>query len=171
MATGTTNDISPLLSFEFYEPIYYHMDDTPFLSVSNEYCGHWVGISENIENFMTYKVLTDDTLKVIHHLNIHLAHDPTSKNLCCDPLHDDPPKIIKSLPHQHTHASDYPLLAHGETVSPTPNYDDEDSSNMAIVDPQDLLDVQFLWMNEMMVNDFEPALLNASMNTNKASNN
>ena len=27
MATGTTNDISPLLSFEFYEPIYYHMDD------------------------------------------------------------------------------------------------------------------------------------------------
>ena len=44
------------------------------------------------------------------------------------PLNDDPPKIIKSLPRQHAHDSDSPLLAHGETVLPMPNYDDEDSS-------------------------------------------
>ena len=140
MATGTTHDISPLLSFEFYEPIYYHMDDMPFPSVSKEYCGHCIGISKNVGNFMTYKVLTDDTLKIIHHSNICLAHDPTSKNLHCDPLNDDPPKIIKSLPHQCTHASDSPLLAHGETV----DFNDEDSSNMAIVDPQDLVRCTFL---------------------------
>ena len=30
IAMGTMNDISPLLSFEFYGPIYYHMDDTLF---------------------------------------------------------------------------------------------------------------------------------------------
>ena len=144
MVTGTTNDISPLLSFEFYEPIYYHMDDMPFPSASKEYHGHWVGISKNIRNLMTYKILTDDTLKVIHHSNIHLAHDPTLKNLCRDPLNDDPPKIIKSLPHWHTHASDSPLLDHGETVLPTPNFNDEDSSNMATVDPQDLVRCMFL---------------------------
>ena len=144
MVTGTTNDISPLLSFEFYKPIYYHMDDTPFPSASKEYCGHWVGISENVGNFMTYKVLTDDTLRVIHHSNIHLARDPTSKNLHCEPLNDDPPKIIKSLPCWHTHASDSPSLAHGETVLPLPNFDDEDNPNMAIVDPQDLVGHMFL---------------------------
>ena len=56
------------------------------------------------------------------------------------------PKIIKSLPHWHTHASDSSSLAHGETVLPTPNFDDEDSSNsaMAIVDPQDLVGHMFL---------------------------
>ena len=132
-----------VLYFEFYKPIYYHMDDMPFPSASKEYHGHWVGISKNVGNFMTHKVLTDDTLKVIPHLNIYLARDPTSTNLCCDPVNDDQPKIVKSLPHQHTHASDPPSPAHGETVSPTPNYD-EDSSNMAIVDPQDLVRHMFL---------------------------
>jgi hypothetical protein len=29
LALGTTNDISPLLYFKFYQPVYYHMDDTP----------------------------------------------------------------------------------------------------------------------------------------------
>ena len=98
MATGTTNDISPLLSFEFYEPIYYHMDDMPFPSASKEYCGHWVGISKNDGNFMTYKVLTDDTLKVIHHLNICLACVPTSKNLCHAPLMMTHPKLLSPYP-------------------------------------------------------------------------
>ena len=120
------------------------MDDTPFPSASKEYPGHWVSISKNVGNFMTYKVLTDNTLKVIHHSNICSAHDPTSKNLCHDPLNDDPPKIIKSLPHQHTHTSDSPLLDHGETVLLMPDFDDEDSSNMAIVDPQDLVGHTFL---------------------------
>ena len=33
-ATGSTNDISPLLCFDFYEPVYYHMDNMHFPSVS-----------------------------------------------------------------------------------------------------------------------------------------
>ena len=66
LVMGTTNDISPLLCFKFYKPVYYHMDDIPFPSMSKECCSWWVGISENIGNFMTFKVLADDTLKVMH---------------------------------------------------------------------------------------------------------
>ena len=71
------------------------MDDSAFPSESKEHCRHWVGISENVGNFMTFKVLTDDTLKVIHWLNIHSACDPTAKNLCLDPLNEDFPEIVK----------------------------------------------------------------------------
>ena len=57
--------------------------------MSKECHGQWVGISENVGNFMTFKVLTDDILKVIHCLNIHLVHDPDSKNMCLDPLNEE----------------------------------------------------------------------------------
>jgi hypothetical protein len=41
LALGTTNDISPLLYFTFYQLVYYHMDDTPFPTDSHEDCGWW----------------------------------------------------------------------------------------------------------------------------------
>jgi hypothetical protein len=34
MSTGSTNDISPLLCFHFWEPVYYKLDDSDFLSDS-----------------------------------------------------------------------------------------------------------------------------------------
>ena len=66
LATNTTNDISPLLCFNIYEPVHYHMDDIPFPSMSKECHGCWVSSSENVGNIMTFNVLTDDTLKIIH---------------------------------------------------------------------------------------------------------
>jgi hypothetical protein len=47
MSTGSTNDISPLLCFYFWEPIYYKLDDSDFLPDSREKRGHFVGISES----------------------------------------------------------------------------------------------------------------------------
>jgi hypothetical protein len=66
MSMGSTNDISPLLCFHFWEPVYYKLDDSDFLSDSREKRGHFVGISESVGHAMTFKILTDDTLKVIH---------------------------------------------------------------------------------------------------------
>jgi hypothetical protein len=66
MSTGSTNDISPLLCFHFWEPVYYKVDDSDFPSDSHEKCGHFVGISESVGHAMTFKTLTDNTLKVIH---------------------------------------------------------------------------------------------------------
>jgi hypothetical protein len=66
LSTGSTNDISPLLCFHFWEPVYYKLGDSDFPSDSREKRGHFVGISESIGHAMTFKILTDDTLKVIH---------------------------------------------------------------------------------------------------------
>jgi hypothetical protein len=47
-AYGTDNDISPMLYFSFYEPVYYLVDETTFPSESKELCRRWVGVSENV---------------------------------------------------------------------------------------------------------------------------
>ena len=77
--------------------------DSAFPSESKEHCGCWVGISENDSHFMTFKVLTNDTLKVINQSNICSAHDPTAKNLCLDLLNENFPKIVKALRQQSGH--------------------------------------------------------------------
>jgi hypothetical protein len=81
MSTGSTNDISPLLCFHFWEPVYYMFDDSDFPSVSREKHGHFVGISESVRHAMTFKILMDDTLKVIHQSNVRSALNPHAKNL------------------------------------------------------------------------------------------
>jgi hypothetical protein len=51
-----------------------------------------VGISENVGNFITFKILTDDTHKVIYHSNLCSARDPTAQNLLIDLLNTGPPR-------------------------------------------------------------------------------
>jgi hypothetical protein len=79
MSTGSTNDISPLLCFHFWEPVYYKLDDSDFPS-------DFVGISESVGHTMTFKILTDETLKVIHRSNVRSALNPHAKYLRLDPL-------------------------------------------------------------------------------------
>jgi hypothetical protein len=86
MSMGSTNDISPLLCFHCWEPVYYKLDDSGFPSDSREKRGHFVSISESVGHAMTFKILTDDTLKVIHQSNVRLALNPHAKNLRLDPL-------------------------------------------------------------------------------------
>jgi hypothetical protein len=77
--------------------MYYHDDDSPFPSASKECRGRWVGISENVGNFMTFKILTDDTHKIIYRSNLRSARDPNAQNLCIDPLNTTSPEVIRSL--------------------------------------------------------------------------
>jgi hypothetical protein len=81
MSMGSTNDISPLLCFHFWEPVYYKFDDRDFLSDSHEKYRHFVRISKSVGQAMTFKILTDNTLKVIHQSNVRLALNPHTKNL------------------------------------------------------------------------------------------
>ena len=85
-ATGSTCDISPLLRFHFYQPVYYILDDSNFPSESTEAYGHFVGISENVGHAMTFKILTSDTNKIIHRSNVRPADNPASVNLKVEPL-------------------------------------------------------------------------------------
>jgi hypothetical protein len=54
-------------------------------------------MSENVGNFMMFKVLTNDTHKIIHHSNLRSARDPDAQNLRIDLLNANPPKVIHSL--------------------------------------------------------------------------
>jgi hypothetical protein len=51
--TGSTPDISPLLSFRWWEPVYFKLDDASFPSDSRERRGRFVGISEHVGHAMT----------------------------------------------------------------------------------------------------------------------
>jgi hypothetical protein len=81
MSTGSTNDISPLLCFHFWEPVYYKLDNSDFPSDSREKRGHFIGISKSVGHAMTFKILMDNTLKVIHQSNVTSALHPHAKNL------------------------------------------------------------------------------------------
>ena len=85
-AKGSTQDISPLLRFYWWEPVYFKVDDTTFPSTSREERGHFVGISHNVGHAMTYKILCYQSLTVIHRANLRSAANPTGPNLRLDPL-------------------------------------------------------------------------------------
>ena len=79
-------DVSFLLHFAFWEPVYYKVDqsepDSCFPSNSNEKLGHWVGFAEDKCDQFTWKILTDDTQKVLIWSSVCSAiHTSTNKRL------------------------------------------------------------------------------------------
>ena len=116
-------NISPLLCFSFWDPVYYKSDDSDFPSGNTEGHGRWVGIAENVGHAMTYKILTDDSKKVIYRLNVCSALTEEDHNKRVDPLG-------------------------GEEVAPIiKSWNDEDESPrkpMPIFDPTDLIGRTFL---------------------------
>jgi hypothetical protein len=126
MSMGSTNDISPLLCFHFWEPVYYKLDNSDFLSDSREKRGHFVGISESVRHAMTFKILMDDTLKVIHRSNVRLALNPHAKNLQLDPL--EPGNVATPII-----KSSHDSVDNGEILPPMP-----------VIDPLELIGHTFL---------------------------
>ena len=85
--TGHTPDISVLLRFTFWEPVYYRVDNPVFGRDSPELRGRMVGFSENVGHALTYLVLTDDTLKLIHRSALRSGANPNvaTRNLALPP--------------------------------------------------------------------------------------
>ena len=98
--TGSTPDISPLLEFEFYEPVYYKLQEPGFPSESCEGLARFAGIAENVGHAMTFKLITDDTRHLIMRSEIRTARDPASLNRRLPlPLPDARPTIIDTPQH------------------------------------------------------------------------
>ena len=93
--TGSTPDISSILLYEFWEPVYYKIDDNDFPSESTEKLGRFVGIADHVGHALTFKVLTDDTQKVIFRSRIRSARKNGERNLHAD-NDDKPPDVLKS---------------------------------------------------------------------------
>ena len=64
--TGITRDISIILLFTFYQPVFYATYDQNFPSESEERAGFWVGFGQHSGDAMTHKVLYHDTQKIIY---------------------------------------------------------------------------------------------------------
>ena len=66
---GTPPDIIFMIHSSFYEPVYYRIDssepDFHFPSPSNEKKGYWVGFADNQGDSLTWRILTEDTHKII----------------------------------------------------------------------------------------------------------
>jgi hypothetical protein len=80
VATGRIGDISPFMTFQWMEPVYYKLDDSAFPSSSKEAFGYWVGIAEHVGHAMTYKIWNKLTNKILHRSVVRTALDPTRHN-------------------------------------------------------------------------------------------
>ena len=86
---GTTPDVSFMLHFSFYEPVYYRIDssepDLNFPSSSNEKKGYWVGFADNQGDRLTWRILTEDTQKIIIRSGVRSALRTTTNQRLASP--------------------------------------------------------------------------------------
>ena len=64
--TGITPDVSIILLFTFYQPVFYATYDQKFPSESEERAGYWVGFGKHCCDAMTHKLLDDIIQKSIY---------------------------------------------------------------------------------------------------------
>ena len=86
---GTTPDISFMPHFSFYEPVYNRIDssepDLHFPSLSNEKKGYWVGFADNPGDCLTWRILTEDTQKIIIRSGVRSALRTTTNQRLASP--------------------------------------------------------------------------------------
>jgi Reverse transcriptase (RNA-dependent DNA polymerase) len=79
--TGQQPDISALLAFRWYEPVYFKATTQHFPSTSPERAGRIVGIAENQGDALTFLVLDSLTRQVVARSELRSALNPTHPNL------------------------------------------------------------------------------------------
>ena len=113
--TGITPDISIILLFTFYQPVFYATYDQHFASESEERAGHWVGFGEHCGDAMTHKILDHDTQKIIyrsavrpkksstpnHRLAPHGGEVSASSDPSEDKISSGSPLEPQKVPHQN----------------------------------------------------------------------
>jgi len=95
MLTGSTPDISHLTCFFFWEPVYFAVDDDEpisgtFPNKMKERLGRFVGFSESVGGPLTFKVLTEDTQKILDRSTVRSALTPEERNLRLSQLEGEP---------------------------------------------------------------------------------
>ena len=129
--TGKVPDISFHLHFTFCEPVYYKVDpsepDSHFPSHSNGKDGHRVGFAEDKRDQFTWKILIDDTQKVLIQSSVCSA-------ICTS--------IKKGLTLSHGEGQKTDLTSKSSVYHATSSH--EDSDLMSTVNFDDLLGRTFL---------------------------
>ena len=66
MLYGVSPDISIILLYTFYQPVFYATHNQSYPSVSEERAARWVGFGEHVGDPLTHKHLDDDTKKILY---------------------------------------------------------------------------------------------------------
>ena len=66
MLYGVSPDISIILLYTFYQPVFYATHNQSYPSASEERAVHWVGFGEHVGDALTHKLLDDDTKKILY---------------------------------------------------------------------------------------------------------
>ena len=101
---GQTPDISEVFQFEFWEPVYFATGEQldseskpSFPSTSHEKTGRFVGFAESVGDKFCYKILTDDTQRIIYRSAVCSARDQVDINRRSSPPVGEPTtEFIKS---------------------------------------------------------------------------
>ena len=151
---GTTPDISFLLHFSCYEPVYYRIDssepDLNFPSSSNEKKVYWVGFADNQGDSLTWRILTEDTQKIIIRSGVRSALRTTTNQRLASPSGEGT-TLPFPIPYSQQSQNSLPL---DPLDASTPNFEyfvksqtGEDEDNpipMANIDIPNLLGRSFL---------------------------
>ena len=66
MLYGVSPDISILLLYTFYQPVFYATHNQSYPSSSEERAARWVGFGEHVGDALTHKLLDTDTKKILY---------------------------------------------------------------------------------------------------------
>ena len=66
MLYGVSPDISIILLYTFYQPVFDATHNQSYPSVSEERAACWVGFGEHVSDALTHKILDDDTKKILY---------------------------------------------------------------------------------------------------------
>ena len=145
--TGITPDISIILLFTFYQPVFYATYDQNFPSESEERAGYWVGFGEHCGDAMTHEILDHDTQKNIYRGAVRPKKSSTPNHRVAPheeevPAPSDPSEDKSSSGSQLGAPVGYSPKQKAPTVF-TRSRDEENSSGsktMPTFDPSDLID-------------------------------
>jgi hypothetical protein len=72
--TGQTPDVSKLLQYQWWEPVYF-LDDEGL-----ETLGRWAGVAEHVGDELTFIVVSNETSHALFHSDLQTAADPNAPN-------------------------------------------------------------------------------------------
>ena len=163
--TGITPDISIILLFTFYQPVFYATYDQHFPSESEERAGYWVGFGEHCGDAMTHKILDHDTQKIICRSavrpkksstpNHRLAPHGGEVSASSDPSED---KISSGSPLGSPEGSSQAQKAPTVFIRSRDEENPSGSKPMPTFDPSDLIGRTFLLHLRRMGRGTEPRL-------------
>ena len=81
MLYGVSPDISILLLYTFYQPLFYATLNQSYPSSNEERATRWVGFGEHVGDALTHKLLDDDTKKCLYRYAVRRSDSAISTSI------------------------------------------------------------------------------------------